>query len=469
MNRVGLKAILSEIAPRLLERRVAQVRAPGPGTVIIDLADPAGESLVISTSRALPLIFLAETNSVPVGGSTPQEPRLLRGGTITSAGLTADGARAVLGIRRTDPVGIASDTSLIVDLGRSAVLTTAPGRPADTVAPDGAPSEAAVSWWRDAEGRLHVRIGVSPHRNATEHRVFGSWNDAARFAFREHAGTIEDDHRRSALVRSLERRLKRKRRAVERVRRDLEQARGADEHRRRAQLLLARQGEFRRGSAVQRLTDYDGSTTLEVEVDPRLGAVENAEALFRRAKKAERVATRAPARLRELEREIEEFEREIDATTRASGGDLERLGKRHAPPEGQRPRRPEERIRFRRYVVSGDWEVLVGKSNRDNDLLTQRVAAPSDLWFHARQAPGSHVVLRRAGRKDHPDKRAILEAAAIAAYHSKAGKSSKVAVLYTEKRHVRKPRGAKPGLVTVSREQVVLVRPAVPEGSAPDD
>jgi predicted ribosome quality control (RQC) complex YloA/Tae2 family protein len=73
------------------------------------------------------------------------------------------------------------------------------------------------------------------------------------------------------------------------------------------------------------------------------------------------------------------------------------------------------------------------------------------------------VILRRQDRKAEPDKKAILEAAAIAAFHSKAGRSTKVPVCYTERRHVRKPRGARPGLAVVSREKVVFVEPKLPE------
>ena len=104
----------------------------------------------------------------------------------------------------------------------------------------------------------------------------------------------------------------------------------------------------------------------------------------------------------------------------------------------------------------------MGKSNRDNDILTHRIARKDDLWFHVRQAAGSHVILRRAGRKAEPDMDAIREAASIAAYYSKGGRSSNVPVCYTERRHVRKPRGAKPGLAVVSREKVVFVDPGLP-------
>ncbi|MBD3334275.1 MAG: DUF814 domain-containing protein [Candidatus Eisenbacteria bacterium] len=114
----------------------------------------------------------------------------------------------------------------------------------------------------------------------------------------------------------------------------------------------------------------------------------------------------------------------------------------------------------RRFRLSDNWLVLVGRSNRENDLLTHRHAKSNDLWFHAQGAAGSHVVLRRGDRQDNPGKRAIEEAAAIAARYSKAQHSSKVAVIYTPKKYVRKPRKAPAGLAVCTQMKTVFVRPA---------
>jgi predicted ribosome quality control (RQC) complex YloA/Tae2 family protein len=211
--------------------------------------------------------------------------------------------------------------------------------------------------------------------------------------------------------------------------------------------------------------DYDGETPVVIELDPRLGPQQNAETLFRRARKAERRNKRAPVRLGELEEKAEDLRKIAESLDGASPDELDVLEERFLPtrPVVSDRKAPKERVRFRTYRISGGWEVLVGKSNQDNDLLTHKMARPDDLWFHARQVAGSHVVLRKSGQKAEPDKQAILEAAAIAAFHSKAGKSSKVSVCYTEKRHVRKVRGGKPGLAAVAREKVVLVRPKLPE------
>jgi predicted ribosome quality control (RQC) complex YloA/Tae2 family protein len=279
------------------------------------------------------------------------------------------------------------------------------------------------------------------------------------------------DHKRRAVSRLVLRRLARKRRAIAKVEAEIADSQNADEHRMKGQLILARKGDIPRGARVARLKDFDESSTIEVAINPSLSPIQNAESYFKRAKKAEKRAAKAPARLGELEAEAESLEAVgssiPDASVERLGEIEERFGtKIAAGPRGalkSRGKTAPPRAHFRTYVVSGGWEVLVGRTNKDNDVLTHRIANQNDLWFHARQAAGSHVILRIPSGKARPDRRAILEAAAIAAFHSKAGRSSKVSVSYTEKRHVRKPRGAKPGLAVISREKTVMVRPQIPQ------
>lgn len=128
---------------------------------------------------------------------------------------------------------------------------------------------------------------------------------------------------------------------------------------------------------------------------------------------------------------------------------------------GQRPAGPA--FRPRSFTTREGWTVLVGRSNNENDYLTHRMAHPEDIWMHAHGVPGSHVILRREGRKDNPSARTLEEAASIAAYFSKARHSGRVPVIYTLKKHVRKPRQAKPGLAVCTREKTILVPPKNPE------
>ncbi|MCJ7830009.1 MAG: NFACT RNA binding domain-containing protein [Desulfobacterales bacterium] len=117
--------------------------------------------------------------------------------------------------------------------------------------------------------------------------------------------------------------------------------------------------------------------------------------------------------------------------------------------------------RFHRYELPGGWIVLAGASDADNDRLSLKEARPTDWWFHVRGMSGSHVVLRsRPG--EEPDARTLKQAAAIAAYHSKARQGGVVGVACTRVRYVSKPRGARAGTVGIRRETVFKVRPALP-------
>jgi predicted ribosome quality control (RQC) complex YloA/Tae2 family protein len=115
-----------------------------------------------------------------------------------------------------------------------------------------------------------------------------------------------------------------------------------------------------------------------------------------------------------------------------------------------------------KYVLSGVWEVLAGKTDADNDLLSLKTAQANDLWFHVHGLPGSHVILRGPDGETATND-LIKQAAAIAAWHSKARNAGIVSVSCTEAKYVSKPRGAKPGSVCIKREKMIKVRPAIPE------
>lgn len=110
-----------------------------------------------------------------------------------------------------------------------------------------------------------------------------------------------------------------------------------------------------------------------------------------------------------------------------------------------------------RYLSSDGMEILVGKNNRQNDQLTLKTASSNDIWLHTKEIPGSHVIIRKQ-LGDIPDT-TLTEAAVIAAYHSKAKNSSNVPVDYTQVRNVKKPSGAKPGMVIYDSQKTLYVTP----------
>lgn len=134
--------------------------------------------------------------------------------------------------------------------------------------------------------------------------------------------------------------------------------------------------------------------------------------------------------------------------------------------DGPSSRGPQARL-FQ-YTLPGGWAVLVGRTSRDNDILSVKLARPNDWWFHVRGMPGSHVVLRVPAGEE-PDRDTVKAAAAIAAWHCKKRDAKQVAVTATRARYVTKPRGASTGTVEVRRETVIKVRPALPDGNPEQD
>lgn len=116
----------------------------------------------------------------------------------------------------------------------------------------------------------------------------------------------------------------------------------------------------------------------------------------------------------------------------------------------------------RSFTVDGGLTALCGRNNRENDQLTHRHAGKNDIWFHARNIPGSHVILFTEGTE--PSDKALEQAAAIAAYYCATANQPRVPVDYTKVRHVKKPQGAKPGMVNYFEYKTALVAPALPQG-----
>jgi predicted ribosome quality control (RQC) complex YloA/Tae2 family protein len=113
---------------------------------------------------------------------------------------------------------------------------------------------------------------------------------------------------------------------------------------------------------------------------------------------------------------------------------------------------------YRRYRSSGGLEIRVGKGARMNDDLTFRHSSPMDVWLHARDAAGAHVILRW-DREESPPARDLEEAGVLAALQSKARTSGTVPVDWTRRKHVRKPRGSSPGSVVPERVRTIFVTP----------
>ncbi len=283
--------------------------------------------------------------------------------------------------------------------------------------------------------------------------------EAAGYGVRTGPGAAPDAER---LERSLRRRIRNlvKRRAA--LQRQLE-GESADDLRNIGHLLLSRQHEVSKGSESVSLEGFDGSET-HVRLDPRLDAVQNAERFYDRARRRERAARKIPGRLEHTTDRILSLEAGLE-TLRSSGPSDELWDLLGGDPEQGRVERGARRtaddspLPYRRYRSSGGLEIRVGRSSRANDSLTFRHSAPEDIWLHARQAAGAHVILRWERRDQNPPRADLTEAAVLAALHSEARHSGMVAVDWTRRKYVRKPRKAAPGAVVPERVSTLFVEP----------
>ncbi len=263
----------------------------------------------------------------------------------------------------------------------------------------------------------------------------------------------------SAMVERLDRALHRTSGRVKGLEREMAQASDPDSMRERANLLLARLGEVEKGVSRVKLKGFLGEEVF-LDLDPILSPHENAQALYEEAARQERALKRLPPLLEKARRRMAELSELRDNLLTGNVGPeaVEALlpatqGKERWKGPGQGPR-----IAYKRYRSSGGLEIRVGRGSKDNDTLTFRHSQPQDIWLHARDAGGAHVILRWT-KDETPPAQDLSEAAVLAALHSRSRNAQVVPVDWTRRKHVRKPRKAPPGTVIPDRTRTLFVEP----------
>jgi predicted ribosome quality control (RQC) complex YloA/Tae2 family protein len=271
------------------------------------------------------------------------------------------------------------------------------------------------------------------------------------------------ERRAQALRSHVHAKLKKVTEALYQVKADLEKARDFEKYREEGDLLMASLGQGCKGLSEIEVDDFFTGRRRLIRLDPTLSPIENAQRKYERYKKLKRGAEKLAERraglteevryLQTVETQLEQAEDEI--TLEAIAQELTEEGyllRAAGPRKSEPPAGPRE------YLVQG-YRLWVGRSSKQNDALV-RSAGREDYWLHARDRPGSHVIIRNPGR--HAVPREVLEKAAqLAAYFSKGRLAGKVPVTYTQVKFLRKPKGARPGLVLVLQEEgTLLVNPS---------
>ena len=259
-----------------------------------------------------------------------------------------------------------------------------------------------------------------------------------------------------------------RKRLASNIRGDLERHGDAERWKRFGDLLLSQTETARRDGPLVHVTDLfeEDQPQIAIEIEENETVPEAAQRYFRRYAKARNAAARAADRLAAIDEEIAGFERErqtisdaleakdVEILQTLAGGLPRKAGR--APAKKKAP--PITGVRV--FTSSDGFEILVGRKARDNDHLTFRIARSLDTWLHAADYPGSHVVIRVAGKRDVPP-RTLIEAAQLAAFYSQGKSQVKAAVNYTQKKFVNKRKGFAPGLVSLAKFKTILVEPKI--------
>ncbi|MCY4204266.1 MAG: NFACT RNA binding domain-containing protein [Bacteroidetes bacterium] len=270
--------------------------------------------------------------------------------------------------------------------------------------------------------------------------------------FSERAYRAQYDPLRKDLIRMLDKAS----RSVDRMKREQSQPSRADEYERLGHLLMT-VPPFPAGEEQIEIEDvFHPGATVTVSMDPSLNSLQNAERYYVKARKARASRAHLDTLIDQAEAKIESLKTELEAleNTRTLK-DLKAFQKRRIKPETSgHP--------FRRYSLGHSYELWVGRNAKESEKLTLLYSRPFDLWLHARGVSGAHAILRLPGRDAQPSRYLIEQAAAITAWHSKARTQSLAPVIVTPRKFVRKVRGTPLGQVSVSREEVLIVEPALP-------
>jgi predicted ribosome quality control (RQC) complex YloA/Tae2 family protein len=266
--------------------------------------------------------------------------------------------------------------------------------------------------------------------------------------------------------RTLNRELSKRRTLIGRLRADVAGHGDAEQWKRYGDLILANLSSAERKDDRIVVTDYydDETPKIEIEVDPNLSLTDAANKYFRLYNKAQNAAVEVERRIETVEREVQALESKRNELEKAvAERDESYFADEPKGKPSKRERQNKQRSTGTREFMSSDgFQILVGKRATDNDQLTFRIAGPVDLWLHAADYSGSHVVVRNPNRKEIPQ-RTLLEAARLAAFYSSGKSQPKAAVHYTQKKFVNKPKGAAPGLVRLASFKTILVEPSIPE------
>ena len=263
------------------------------------------------------------------------------------------------------------------------------------------------------------------------------------------------------LIRKIENELKRNRNKLKKREQTLKESENAEDYRRDGELLTTFMAQVPRGANEVTLPNYyEEDRPITIKLDPALTPNQNAQKYFHRYQKLKNAVKLIGKQIEEAKNEIDYLESVLSQLEIAGPMDIEVI-KEELTAEGYLKKKSSKKQKRKKpsqpdqYLSTDGTLILVGKNNLQNDQLSLKTAKKTDYWLHAKNIPGSHVIIK----SDQPSDETITEAAELAAYFSKYRHSAQVPVDLVQVKHLRKPNGAKPGYVIYENQKTIIVTP----------
>ena len=338
---------------------------------------------------------------------------------------------------------------------------------------DKRPNEKMVVWadfWEKVQSELTPTLGLKNKKEFfapldfetfEESTVYDSLSALLDAFYGEKAEKDRVKQLGNDLIRKVENEIKRNQTKLAKREKTLSDSENAEEFRRDGELLTTFMAQVPRGAeSIELQNYYEDNAPITIKLNPALTPNQNAQKYFQKYQKLKNAVKLIYDQIAEAKDEIAYLESVLAQLEIAGPMDIEVIKeeliasgylkkKRSKKNRKQAPSKPE------RFVASDGTEIFVGKNNLQNDQLTLKQARKSDIWLHAKNIPGSHVIVK----DDAPSEETLLEAAELAAYFSKFRQSAQVPVDYVAVKHVHKPNGAKPGFVIYENQKTLFVTP----------
>lgn len=322
---------------------------------------------------------------------------------------------------------------------------------------------------KNSPKEFHI-IPLTEYEDVCQKKQFNSISKCLEYFYSNKQSTNKIRQKSLDLIRAVSSQLDKLHLKEQRLKEDLLKAENSDDLRLYGELLTANIHAVKPGADnVEVVNYYDGSTVC-IPLDPRFSPSKNAQNYFKKYGKAKTAIKEKQLQLEYNDTEISYLDSvlaylensddlsQIDELRK----ELEDTGylKRRKIPGGFKEKK--FKAEPYKYTLKDGSYVLVGKNNKENDILTFKTASSQDLWFHTKDIPGSHVILKLKQPSEEPEADTIYQAASIAAYHSKGRTSENVPVDYVKVKYVKKPAAAKPGMVIFTNNKTVWVNPKLP-------